>query len=292
MIYVRLEGGLGNQLFQYAAGRAYSLSAGQPLTFDTSQLNKRIPGVTTRALELRTLVSGISTVDRSPLRLASLALKAPRLVSAVNALRVITDARIAPSKFLTRTTENAYLVGYWQSENYFHAHLNTICADIQPTTRVSKELGALIAQLRSCDSVSVHVRRGDYVSNPHAASYHGALGLAYYKYAIKHVRDCVPTARFYVFSDDPDWCRANLLPLDSTLTILDGVRQGWEDVTAMRAARHHIIANSSFSWWAAWLSRNDRLSSVKGLAIAPSKWFARGPCLTPGERTPVDWMLM
>jgi hypothetical protein len=116
-------------------------------------------------------------------------------------------------------------------------------------------------------SVSVHVRRGDYATSPEALKTHGLMEDDYYRRACGVMRDLHPGCRFYVFSDDPT-AAAELFSGQKDVTVLPAGR--WErDLYLMHRCRHHITANSSFSWWGAWLGRPG------GTVVAPRLWFSR-----------------
>jgi hypothetical protein len=124
----------------------------------------------------------------------------------------------------------------------------------------------LLKRVSSNNSVSVHIRRGDYVSNPHASKFHGTKGLDYYEKAVERIAETVKNPELFVISDDIEWCKENLrLPYKTTH--IDG-NAGFEDMHIMSHCAHNIIANSSFSWWAAWLNTNP-----DKVVIAPKKWF-------------------
>jgi hypothetical protein len=117
-------------------------------------------------------------------------------------------------------------------------------------------------------SVAVHVRRGDYVSNEAASKTHGLTGVDYYRAAVEQISKKVVRPNLYVFSDDPNWCKDNLAFKQATTYVAHN-SDGAEDLRLMRLCRHNIIANSSFSWWGAWLNENPAKQ-----VIAPQTWFA------------------
>ena len=118
-------------------------------------------------------------------------------------------------------------------------------------------------------SVSLHIRRGDYASNPVTQSFHGTLQMGYYTRAMRHLAERIEDPHLYVFSDDPEWARGNLQSEYPTeFVIHNDVDRNYEDLRLMSSCKHHIIANSTFSWWAAWLCSNP-----EKLVFAPRKWF-------------------
>ena len=145
--------------------------------------------------------------------------------------------------------------------------------------------------MRSVNSVSLHVRRGDYVTTPGANEFHGVLDLDYYLPAISHVQERAPDVQGFVFSDDLDWCREAFSGLKLPLTFVD-VNCGddsWQDLFLMAACRHNIVANSSFSWWGAWLG--DGQGSDDRLVIAPPRWIA-GLDVDMSDRCPPQWTIL
>jgi hypothetical protein len=165
--------------------------------------------------------------------------------------------------------EPVCLVGYWQSERYFIDSADGIRADFTLRQPLSDANAGLLKLARSGDSVGLHVRRGDFVSLNDAAQVHGLCSVDYYRRAISLIRNRCPECRFLVFSDDPQWARAGL-PLDpSTIFVTGNAETPEQDLALMSACKHHIIANSSFSWWAGWLG-----DSPDQMVIAPAPWYA------------------
>jgi hypothetical protein len=128
----------------------------------------------------------------------------------------------------------------------------------------------MAVRIAGCNAVSLHVRRGDYVSNPDSSRVHGLCGADYHQAAVRRIAEVVPQPHLFVFSDDPQWAAGNL-HLDHPATIVTGndTRRDYEDLHLMSLCKHHIVANSSFSWWGAWLDTNP-----DKIVIAPERWFA------------------
>jgi hypothetical protein len=119
------------------------------------------------------------------------------------------------------------------------------------------------------ESICVHVRRGDYVSNRAAADFHGTCSTAYYKSAVARIARNMEKPVCYIFSDDPDWVRRELLfDIPAVIVDVNGPAQAHQDLWLMAACRHYVIANSSLSWWGAWLGRYSNK-----FVVAPSRWF-------------------
>ncbi len=171
------------------------------------------------------------------------------------------------------------LIGYWQSEKYFKDYEDAIRSEFSRTDPLDGPNEATAAQITSSTAVCVSVRRGDYVTVPAINRYHGVLPLEYYMAAVALVRRSLPDAHFFVFSDDLDWCRVNLL-LGGSMTFVDhDQNRPADDLRLMALCPHHIVANSTFSWWGAWLA-----TGKDGIVIAPKQWAVAedvGPDLIP-----------
>jgi hypothetical protein len=130
----------------------------------------------------------------------------------------------------------------------------------------------MAARIAGCNAVSLHVRRGDYVSNPDSSRVHALCGMDYHQTAVRRIAEVSPQPHLFVFSDDPEWAARNL-HLDHPMTIVTGndTRHDYEDLHLMSLCKHHVVANSSFSWWGAWLNGN-----ADKIVIAPARWFASG----------------
>jgi hypothetical protein len=167
--------------------------------------------------------------------------------------------------------DSVYLDGYWQSEKYFADIAGIIRQEFTVKTPQGGKDKELAEQITSCESVSLHIRRGDYVSNSHTNQVHGTCDLDYYFRCVENLTQTVQNSHFFIFSDDPEWARDNLrLPNPITLVDHNGPNKNYEDLRLMSQCKHHIIANSSFSWWGAWLNPIE-----DKLVFAPKRWFAR-----------------
>jgi hypothetical protein len=162
-----------------------------------------------------------------------------------------------------------YLVGYWQSECYFTDISDRLRADFTLKQDGSGANARLLKLALAGNSVGLHVRRGDFVTLSDAAQVHGLCSIEYYRRAIDIVRSRFSDCQFLVFSDDPEWARAELPPDPSAVFVTGNDLCPEQDLALMSACKHHIIANSSFSWWAAWLGY-----SPEQLVIAPDPWYA------------------
>lgn len=188
--------------------------------------------------------------------------------------------------------DGSYLVGYWQSFKYFESIAARIACDLIPREELSPPFRAIRDRAQQEESVAIHVRRGDYVTLSSAATWHGVQPLSYYREAVVRVRNATQVPRFYVFSDDPGWCAANMPLGAGEMTIVTGDvgEKPWEHLILMSHCRHHVIANSSFSWWGAWLA-DQRLADPKRVVIAPVRWFRSG-LEGLNDRIPPHWITL
>lgn len=275
MIIVHLCGGLGNQMFQYAAGLAVAWRRGSEVKFDTKWFDT---AHVHQGLELRR-VFGLELPEASSTDLRKVlgvcARPAVRRLVSRRLLRVLRPkALVIEPHFhywtgIEHLPDDVYLQGYWQSEKYFSCIAGTIRQRFRFIEPLDSRNAALIDEMQSCVSVSLHIRRGDYYANPQAMRVHGVDLSEYYPAAVATMVEKTGAERFYVFSDDPQWVLEHLrLPVPYTVVDNNRGAASYRDMQLMSACRHHIIANSSFSWWGAWLNpRSDKI------VIAPRRWF-------------------
>ena len=274
MVIVRLTGGLGNQMFQYAAARALAERLGVELWLDTRAFEHALAfkEYTPRAyalapFRLRARVASAAELGRWPQWVAELGMRARALRPLFRRWHFEPANTYDPAVATLR--DPIYLVGYWQSERYFADIAARIREEFMLREALSGRNAELLAIARSAGSVGLHVRRGDFLSLADAAQVHGLCSIDYYRRAMDLLRARVPGCRFLVFSDDAQWARAEL-PAHPGTVFAQGNEQAPElDLALMSACGHHIIANSSFSWWAAWLGHHPQQ-----IVIAPTPWYA------------------
>ena len=277
MIITRLHGRLGNQMFQYAAARALALRSDVPVAVDARTARYRGEGVLTRVFDLP--LSEPDTLPPSrheaPLRYVSW-----RYLRRPPVLR--RERGLGYNPEIENWRDGSYLHGYWQSERYFSDVAETIRKDFTFPAIPDPENAEMAARIGDTLSIALHVRRGDYV----ALEAHALCDQAYYGEALKRVLkglEADPTV--FVFSDDPGWARENLeLPCTKVVVDHNGPERDFEDMRLMSLCDHNVIANSSFSWWAAWLNRNEH----KRVA-APTRWFGN-PSMHNPDILPEGWM--
>lgn len=277
MVIVRLMGGLGNQMFQYAAARRLALRHHVPLKLDVSWFADS-PDRTyaLHALRIQEAFAGpddLRQITGPPTGGGGIA----RVVFALRRrLRIgyrwawIRERRLSPfDQRLLTATSPVYLDGYWQSERYFSDVADTIRRDFTIAVPPDERSREIAAQMAAAESVSVHIRRGDYVADPRKSAARNICTPDYYRRCVGRLADLLAHPHLFLFSDDPEWVSANLrFEHPTTLVSTVPPRPDHEDLRLMSACRHHILANSSFSWWGAWLDpRPDKL------VLAPRRWM-------------------
>lgn len=270
MIISELNGGLGNQLFQFAIARNLSLKLNIPFKLDISIYNSN---TNLRQYNLSVFSFKNTLADHTDISFFS-PNKAKGIARIIQTLKktyyrpvVIEEQNFKFNEdVLGYTNNNIYLKGYWQSEKYFSDIRSTLLDDLKITMPLRKSNEVLLDKMQSKKSVALHIRRGDYVSNEKVANYHGTCSLDYYYNAINYIAQSNEEIVIYVFSDDIAWVKANLKTKHTIYCVENNLN--YEDLRLMSSCNHNIIANSSFSWWGAWLNQ----SSDK-VVIAPKNWF-------------------
>jgi hypothetical protein len=281
MIRTIMLGRFGNNLFQYALGRVLAEKHGVPLVMDGSWFNaegwRQVSCI--RRLPIRARVV-------RPLSLASRALRKAtgkhhwECIGKPVYHEPADDQSYNPS--VLEMPGDCVLMGYFQSPLFFRG--------IEPLLREELDTDALVwpdavrddaKLLRGERTVAVHVRRTDFTWLPNF----GVCDAAYYERAMEAMRERVPGAKFYIFSDDPSWCREHFTAMDQTIICHAGAEcDPLIDFHLMKQASHHIIANSSYSWWAAWLGKKPGQ-----IVLCPPKWFTGGIIAPIKEKLCEGW---
>jgi len=285
LISTILIGGLGNQMFQYAAGRALALRLGTNLKLDTRAFSDY--KVHSYGLDRFAIQAGlINDFSFALLRHDSLLRRAGRYFKVTLNKNVYLEKGFDFDPMVLLLKDGAYLEGYWQSERYFADFADQIRADLTVAAPPDDENLSWLERIRNGTSVSIHIRRGDYVTNPTANAVHGLCDLDYYRRAAAYLAAKLEgEAEFYVFSDDPEWVRENLeLPYAMHYVNHNDASRNYEDLRLMSNCSHHIIANSSFSWWGAWLN-----PSLAKIVVAPEQWF-RDKSKSTKDLIPSSWI--
>lgn len=283
MIIAKLIGGLGNQMFQYAIGRRVSLLNNTELYLDISNFsNTKIGTPRKYNLGVFSIAGKIATEEDIKLikPVESVWIRRIKNMLSINQKN---DSGFNPK--ILKTKDNSYLEGYWQSEKYFKDIEDIVRKDFT----LKNPLGAAAQKIEndianSQNPVSVHIRRGDYVSDKATNLYHGTCSPEYYKKAIQIIEKKVDDISLFVFSDDIDWVKNNLSFNLPTMYVSQKGIADYEEMILMSHCKHNVIANSSFSWWGAWLNgHKDKI------VIAPKKWFNAGDINTT-DLIPDNWI--
>ncbi len=252
MIIVHVIGGLGNQLFQYAFGYALSQSKNESLILDVSSFEAYQRAY---ELDLFNIDATIATQDE--------------LQNLIPKSHIYIEPQFNFNKEVFSLRDVRYFKGYWQSEKYFVKYREDILKKITPRDEIQKHSKSYLKLITETESVSLHIRRGDYVTNALTNSVHGTCSLDYYKKAVSALEEKTNNPHFYIFSDDLDWAKNNITFIKN-ITFVELVEEvpDYDEMLLMSRCNHNIIANSSFSWWGAWLNQNNNK-----IVIAPKRWF-------------------
>lgn len=283
MIIVKLQGGLGNQMFQYALGRNLSIIHKVPLKIDPSYLKRENQSARTLRINgFKTLLNEATLHEISAYR--------STLQKILDRIRPESKRKEMPetgSAFDSMVLERSdgYFVGYWNNERYFIKSEKAVRQDFtlkNPLGDKAQNTATRISLEK--ESTSVHIRRGDYVTIKKVAAIHGVLPLSYYKTAMEKILESAPDAHFFVSSDDIDWAKENF-PKEYPVTFVSSPDiPDYEEMILMSLCKHNIIANSTFSWWGAWLNANP-----KKIVIAPKHWF-KDSNRVPQDLIPSSWI--
>lgn len=289
MIAVQLIGGLGNQMFQYALGRRLADANRTRLELDLSWFDNIENSTTKRRYELNCYSVKAKLIDMTKdKRISPVGVQASGRLSGrlFKKASLATHNEPSPSFHpeILKLPDNVYLKGYWQNEKYFMDIRHKLLKEFSPKNQSSYTKG-ISEQIRKQASISIHVRRGDYANNPLTNKFHGLTPIEYYTTALQHLESKAGHLRCYVFSDDIKWCKANL-PFAKEATFVSGnaARRAYEDLYLMSLCQHNIIANSSFSWWGAWLNENP-----DKIIVAPKTWFQDKSANISVQIVPKGW---
>ncbi len=293
MITVFLRGGLGNQMFQYALGLTLAKKNDSALLLDTVFLSDKFPrkdfAYRTFDLDIFTL-----TPHLTPLSYLADSLPVPGLYLGIdlafatmkNALGIQNILREKNNFFdplVLRTKGNLFLFGRWQSERYFEEVANEARSAFKFRYPLEGEAASVGDLIETANAISIHIRRGDFATSQTVVKLMGSTDLAYYERAARYMAERVKNPHFFVFSDDVKWCEEHLRTGFVTTYVAVAGPKGAYHMDLMSRCKHNIIANSTFSWWGAWL--NDDPNKI---VVAPKKWFADET--EEGDIVPKSWV--
>ncbi|HRH22403.1 MAG TPA: alpha-1,2-fucosyltransferase [Candidatus Paceibacterota bacterium] len=294
MIIVKLSGGLGNQLFQYAFARAVSKKLNTDFKLDATpfetyyKLHKYALNHfnLTEKLAKRSDMFGFVWIRERHKFFDTfyryLRLKSKLMPFYYPEQRFDFDPNVFKK-------DNMYFDGFWQTEKYFKNIENELKEEMTLKKPLSPYSQSVLDQIQKTNAVCLHIRRGDYVTNASTNAVHGTCSLEYYERAIKYISEKVDSPHFFIFSDDYPWAVENFKNRPYPVTcISNGADKNYEDLTLMSHCKHFIIANSSFSWWGAWLSRN-----TDKIVIGPKEWFkSKKTTVSTDDVIPSSWIKM
>ncbi|MCK4386486.1 MAG: alpha-1,2-fucosyltransferase [Candidatus Pacebacteria bacterium] len=298
MIIIKLNGGLGNQMFQYALGKNLSYIKNTSFKLDISQYQKKID-IRQYGLNNFNISENFATEEEIK--------KFQKHRPHFSKLGKIYDFLFSnPNKYIKEKTRNfdskilnsnnnVYLDGFWQSEKYFSTQSGSALGgknikqilrkEFTLKNQTSKSFNILNQKISEFEnnSVAIHVRHGDYSRNPKEGERHTALSLEYYKKAIEKIDRKISNSHFFIFSDDIEWCKQHFDELNN-IYFVDKNLPDYETLIAISKCKHQIIANSSFSWWGAWLNSNPNK-----IVIAPAQWY-NNLKINISDRLPKNWI--
>lgn len=269
MIIVKISGGLGNQMFQYALAEKLR-HLGKDVKLDITYYDNKN---SIREFALTFFPVQFKAASKREIRKYadwsySLQGKILRKIFGKRKSVYIENLDIEYQPLIYEM-ENKYLDGYWQNERYFSDIRGELVKQFKFPEKYNEECGEILYKIENSNSISVHIRRGDYLNENNFKIYGNICTLDYYDNAIKYFRKIVSNPMFYIFTNDVEWAKRTFVSKD--FEIVECNQNGEEyiyDMMLMSKCKHNIIANSSFSWWAAWLNEHN-----EKVIAAPEKWF-------------------
>ena len=291
MIIVKLKGGLGNQLFEYATARRAAYSNNTALKVDLANYSP----LTERRYSLPFFNVKVEIASKDEIEF----LKPPSRKSFYGVLRWlikffkpyyalhhVTERPISFDSNILKARNNTYLEGYWQSENYFIDIRPLILKELSLKNPLSAKAGAWAKEITAINSISIHIRRCDFITNKHISEEYETCGTEYYLSAMRYMTSKVENPKFFVFSDDIQWAKENIFTDNPISYVSDGTLEDYEELALMSLCRYNISSNSSFGWWGVWLNNHSNK-----IVIAPKKWF-RNPARDDKHIVPESWLKM
>lgn len=267
-IIVKLNGGLGNQMFQWALARMieermdiktfldmsyFKTGYARPYQLDIFNFKPQFVKGEFEYFKLDVIWTFRKYLNKKKFL----------------GLSLYSEPHFHVDKEINLLTPNTYLEGFFQSEKYFKCVESQLREDFKFSAPLNDENRRTIAKIKDTNSVSVHIRRGDYVKKKRYQNLYADCSLDYYRSGVEHIAKSHPDPTLFVFSDDIKWVKENFkMPYECVFVEHNTGKKSYEDMRLMSLCRHNIIANSSFSWWGAWLNNNQ-----EKIVIAPKRWF-------------------
>lgn len=275
MIISKIKGGLGNQLFQYAFGYVLAKKNNTNLQLDLSWFERsgedtNGPGLIKRNCDI--LILNVDFKEKSTLPVAyfkfSFQNKIRNRLLPLKWKAFIKENNLSFNADYLAVGNNTYIEGFWQSPLYFEKYRSDILRQYTPLADINADCKKWLTLIQNTQSVAVHIRRGDYVKYPELTSIHGVLSLNYYENAMNYMRKQISDVSFFIFTDDWEWVSAHLPRANDISFVNMHNNSGIADMYLIRTCKHQILANSTFSWWGAWLN-----SYPGKIVIAPKAWY-------------------
>jgi hypothetical protein len=293
-VVVKLKGGLGNQMFQYAFARKLAFQKKVPLYFDLRFLLNRdpMPGVVHRNYDLSLFNINAERCPEELLDEYELNLwkthKKPFRLWPGKRFAMVEEINLDYNPNLNLRAPFLYLDGFWQSYRYFEAIDSIIKEEFTLHENPTGQCLDLLQKIKSENAVMINFRRGDFVHSKWGASFHGTPSLEYYNAAVEQILETNKEVVLYVFSDEPEWCEAHFKP-KMPFKVLHHEWAGPKFsfyLELMRACRYFVLSNSTFAWWAAWLSTQPNKK-----VFAPKPWYANPEAQSQsGNLIPPNWI--
>ncbi len=281
MVIMKIKCGLGNQMFQYALGKRLALDWQDELKVDLSWFNNIRARDIPRELEIDSFNVVLNEATETEIAQAGPSV----LASTIDRIRGRINRnyfyRFCPQ--LLKKKKYIYLDGYFQNYRYFESVRDVLLNEFTLKSGYHQEVDLVKSEIESADqSVAVHIRRGDFATV--RKDYNGLCDLAYYQKSLEIIRNKYPEVKLFIFSDDIEWAKINLKLASPMVFVSRPILNPAEELWLMSLCRHQIIANSTFSWWAAWLNKNSQK-----IIISPSRWLVAEDIDTRNF-LPSDWI--
>lgn len=267
MIIIKVYGGLGNQMFQYALGLSLSQKHHHPFTIDYSYLKE----ANQSGRDFRLFSFKIQADEATPTEILRYTNTMQKVIDKLRASN--RKKRVVEKTFTFDPTvlekKEGYFDGHWQSAKYFESVEGLVRKEFTLKQPLGEKASVFASHIVSLpNAVSVHIRRGDYVSIGKVAAVHGTTPISYYEKALRAILEKFPDAHFFISSDDIEWAKKHFPQHHSVTFVSSPDIPDYEEMALMILCKHNIIANSTFSWWGAWLNTHK-----EKVVIAPKRWF-------------------
>lgn len=283
-LYIKLNGGLGNQMFQWAMARTFKEILDVDVFLDMSYFAKRY----SRPYQLDIFKVKPDFVKGEITKMKLEIIWAFRKILQgvrVFGIRYYEEQSFNYDSGVHKIGSNSYISGFFQSERYFRSIADKIREDFKFAVYPTENSAKIIAHINRCNAVSLHIRRGDYVAKKRYQDQYAQCSLSYYKRAVDYIAERHPDPTLFIFSDDIEWVKKNLrFPHECVYVEGNNGEKSYEDMRLMSLCSHNIIANSSFSWWGAWLNPNP-----DKIVVAPTRWF-NDPDVIQTDIIPPEWV--